>query len=353
MTVARSQLVDVAVSRWYHCISRCVRRAHLLGEQGPVKSSPVGDRKQWIERRLQQLDAIFAVSVGGFSIMDNHLHLLLRIDPEVAKGWSSEEVLKRWFQLFPPRGTDRKPLPAAKRKELEAERLKDKAWMARARERLSSLSWFMKCLKEPLSRLVNKEERCTGAFFEGRFKSIAILDEEALLSVSAYIDLNPVAAGVAETPEQSEHTSVKARVDNVRRQGRVRDLQAAKRGSVAGSRAAKKLEEKLWLIPIEDRRRIDSRREGMLESFTLGNYLMLVEYTGRLLREGKATITAEVNDILGRIGSSSDTWQARMQQLCRGRMLGRFLASTRQRLRAAAEQLGVHHLANLSGCPAG
>ena len=68
----------------------------------------------------------------------------------------------------------------------------------------------MKCLKEPLSRLVNKAEKCTGAFFEGRYKSIAVLDEEALLAVCAYIDLNPVAAGIARTPEESEHTSVKA-----------------------------------------------------------------------------------------------------------------------------------------------
>ena len=59
----------------------------------------------------------------------------------------------------------------------------------RARERLQSLSWFMKCLKEPLSRLANREEQTRGAFFEGRFKSVAILDEEALLATCASIDL--------------------------------------------------------------------------------------------------------------------------------------------------------------------
>ena len=345
MTIARSQLVDPAISRWYHCISRCVRRAFLLGKGG---DSGAGDRKKWIENRLKELDAIFAVSVGGFSVLDNHLHLLLRIDPEVAKTWSDLEVVTRWFQLFPPKGTDRKPLPKAKLKALIEQLQKDPKWIRKTREQLSSLSWFMKCLKEPLARMVNREEKCTGAFFEGRFKSIAILDKEALLSVCAYIDLNPVAAGVAKVPEESEYTSVKARVDHVKRQGRQKDLQTARGGSVTGSRAAKKLEETLWLVPIEDRRRFDSHREGMLETFTLGNYLGLVEYTGRLLRDRKATITVEVTDILERIGSSADDWQQRMQRLCGNRLFGRFVASSRERLREMAERLGVSRLANLS-----
>lgn len=343
MTIPRSQLVDVTVSRWYHCISRCVRQAFLLGDGSDTAT---GDRKKWIERRLKELDAIFAVSVGGFAVMDNHLHVLLRIDPEAAKGWADKEVVERWFKLFPPRGTDRKPLPAAKRKELVEKRVNDAKWVAKTRQRLSSLSWFMKCLKEPLSRMVNKAEKCTGEFFEGRFKSIAILDEQALLAVCAYIDLNPVAAGIAATPEESLHTSAKVRVDHVKRQGRERDLQAAKQGSVAGSRASKRLEDELWLIPIEDRRRVDSRREGMLEGFTLGNYLLLVDYTGRLLREGKASINSELAGILERIGSSAEVWQATMQRLSGNRLFGRFIAGSREVLRATAEQLGVSRLAN-------
>ena len=62
-------------------------------------------------------------------------------------------------------------------------------------------------LEEPLSRLANREEQTRGAFFEGRFKSVAILDEESLLATCAYIDLNPVAAGIAEVPEASAHTA--------------------------------------------------------------------------------------------------------------------------------------------------
>jgi hypothetical protein len=141
----------------------------------------------------------------------------------------------------------------------------------------------------------------------------------------------------------------------LRAQGLTEDLAAARGGSVAGSAASAGIEESLWLCPIEDRRGVDSSREGMLEGFSLGNYLLLVEYTGRLFREGKATISREVAEILQRLGSSAEGWQARLEQLKRRgrRLLGRFFAVTRERLRAVAKQCGVHHLANLGGCPAG
>ena len=270
MTMARSQLVNVAVTRWYHCITRCVRRAFLLGE-----AEAEGDRKLWIERRLQELADIFAISVGGFSIMDNHLHVLVRLDPDLAQGWSDEEVVRRWGRLFPPRDKSRQPLPVSS--EWVQWRLKDAKWVATARERLQSLSWFMKCLKEPLARLANRHDKARGAFFEERFKSIGILDEESLLATCAYIDLNPVAAGIAETPEASPHTSVSTRVEHVKAQGRTTDLEAAQQSTTAASQASAGLEESIWLCPIEDRSRLDSARRGMLEGFSLGSYLLLVD----------------------------------------------------------------------------
>ena len=346
MTIARSKLVDVSVSRWYHCISRCVRRAKLLGEE----SEDGTDRKAWIENRLRELAKIFAISVGGFSVLDNHLHLLVRIDDHVGQQWSDEEVVRRWLTLYPPRASNRKPLPVTD--EMVQAKVADAQWVATTRERLCSLGWFMKCLKEPLSRLVNKAEKCTGAFFEGRYKSIAILDNESLLSVNVYIDLNLLAAGLAVTPEESPHTSIKERVAHVQSQGRVEDVREALQGSVAASRVSAGLEDSLWLVPIEDRRRVDSVREGMLEGFTLGNYLMLVEHTGRLVREGKASISTELAGIFERLGTSADVWQGRLLKLSGGRLLGRFLSANRDRLKQVASKLGVHRLANLGGCPA-
>ena len=150
--------------------------------------------------------------------MDNHLHVLVRLDPDVANGWSDEEVVRRWGRLFPPRDKSRQPLPVSER--LGSMAAQGRRWVAKARGRLQSLSWFMKCLKEPLSRLANRQDKVRGAFFERRFKSVAILDDESLLATCAYIDLNPVAAGIAEVPEASPHTSVKARVEHVKAQGR-------------------------------------------------------------------------------------------------------------------------------------
>ena len=107
MTMARARLVDPSVTRWYHCITRCVRRAFLLGE-GPK------DRKQWIENRIEELSRIFSISVGGFSILDNHLHLLLRLDLEPAAQWSDEDVARRWGRLFPPRDKSNQPIAVSK-----------------------------------------------------------------------------------------------------------------------------------------------------------------------------------------------------------------------------------------------
>jgi len=343
MTMARAHLVDPLVTRWYHCITRCVRRAFLLGE-GAL------DRKQWIEDRLEELAQIFSIAVAGFAVLDNHLHVLVRLDPEVAEGWSDEEVARRWGRLFPPRDAARRPLPVSE--DWVRGRLQDAAWLSEARQRLLSLSWFMKCLKEPLARMANREEQTRGVFFESRFKSIAILDEESLLATCAYIDLNPLAAGIATVPEGSEHTSIHQRVKHVEDQGRVEDVKAAEAGSFAGVAKSSGLEESHWLCPIEDRRGIDSSREGMLAGFTLGNYLMLVDYTSRLFREGKASISRELSALFDRLGSSAETWQSRLLKLRDGHLLGRFLASSRERLRAVAVQLGVRQVANLSSCPA-
>ena len=173
MTSARKSLVDSSVTPYYHCVSRCVRRAFLCGQGAE-------HRKQWIEDRLRELSEIFAIDVCAYAVLDNHLHVVLRLDDETAAGWSDLEVAARWGRLFPPRGKDRRPLEVS-----EAwlqERVADAKWIAAARERLNSLSWFMKCLKEPLARRANKEDECRGTFWEARFKSIAILDDEALLT---------------------------------------------------------------------------------------------------------------------------------------------------------------------------
>jgi REP element-mobilizing transposase RayT len=339
MTVARSKLVDVSVTPWYHLLSKTVRGAYLLRE-GEF------DRKQWIEDRLKFLARVFAVDVAGFAVLDNHLHVLVRLASERAQEWSDEDVVRRWLRLFPPRGADRKPLKVT-RAWVDL-KLADAEFVKKTRTRLSDLGWFMKCLKEPLARMANQADKQTGAFWQSRYKSIAILDEEALLATCAYIDLNPLAAGMSQLPEKSEHTSIKARVDHCREKGRIDDLEAAKEGSVAGVKAAKGLESGLWLCPIEDARERGAKRPGLLDGFSLGSYLQLVDYTSRLVRRGKARVSRDVESLLSRIGTTTDVWGATIQKMFGGSLLGVAFAFSKEKLSEAAKQRGCHHIDNLS-----
>lgn len=345
MTVARRQLVDLEVTRYYHCISRCVRRAMLCGEG-------FEHRKQWIEDRLETLADCFAVSVCGFAVMDNHLHVLVRLDPDLAKQWSAEAVVRRWIAVYPPRTLD-----AGDPKLLAAwvaHEAKNENKVAAYRQRLQQLGWFMKALKEPLARLANKEDDCKGTFWESRYKSIAILDEEALLATCTYIDLNPVAAGIAAAPETSKHTSIRQRVRHAKRKGKLQALKEAAKGSVAGSRAAGQFEASHWLCPLEDLRAKGSPREGMIAGFSLGSYLLLVDYTGRLVRHGKARISSELAGVFDRLHTSAELWQHRLERMLKkARLTGHYLATDRARLQQIAARRGVHHVDNAASLAAG
>jgi hypothetical protein len=89
----------------------------------------------------------------------------------------------------------------------------------------------------------------------------------------------------------------------------------------------------------------------MIEAFSLGSYLLLVDYTARLYREGKASLSRELGEILDRLHTSAEQWQARLDRLRTGRPLGRFFAATRARLREIGTRLNLKHVPNLGGCP--
>jgi hypothetical protein len=296
MPALRSLIVDEAITPWYHCISRCVRRAKLCG-------AGLGHRKQWIENRLRELVGIFSVECAGFALMDSHLHVLLRLDSARANAWSDEEVACRWYRLFPVRDIKGTALPITKA--WISHFRGDKTWVATIRTRLANLSWFMKSLKEPLARLANHEDGCSGAFWEGRFKSIAVLDEQSLLATAAYIDLNPVAAGVAATPEDSVHTSLRTRLDHCQANGTAETL----RDDLSTLTRNPSQEAGLWLMPVDDDRVHGGDRAGMIEGCTLSCYLRVVDATGRMIRDGKASIEADLAPIFERLGMDQVTLQ--------------------------------------------
>src|SRR3989339_538163 len=214
MTTARSDVVVEGVEAGYHCISRCVRRAFLCGTDAYTRKN-FDHRKEWIIRRIRELSAGYAVEVAGYAIMSNHLHLVLRTRPDLVESWSDKEVAARWLRLFSRSGpTPDKDSPSA---DGEIKVLTGNAErMAELRSRLCSVSWFMRSLNEHVARLANREDGCKGRFWEGRFKCQILLDEAAVLACLAYVDLNPIRAGLADRPEESDFTSAKERIEKRR-----------------------------------------------------------------------------------------------------------------------------------------
>ncbi len=202
---ARRDIVHEECIGVYHCIARCVRRAFLCGTDS-YSGRDYTHRKAWILDRLRALAGLFGVEVCGYAIMSNHLHLVLRNRPDSVEQWSDAEVALRWRKLFPQRD-DVTGEPAEPDDHDLAMLMADSNRLATLRSRLSSLSWFMRCLCEWVARTANREEGSFGRFWAGRFKSQPLLDEAALLACSVYVDLNPVRAGIAATPEESQFTS--------------------------------------------------------------------------------------------------------------------------------------------------
>ena len=159
MPRARKHLVCLSDTPCYHVHSRCVRRAFLCGVDRPSGRS-YEHRRGWIEDRLQVLSSLFSIELCAYAVMSNHYHLVVKLNPSESDGWSDNEVLQRWTALF------RGPLLVQRYRAGEslshAEQDTVRCIAAVYRDRLGSLSWFMKCLNEPIARQANAEDGCTG-----------------------------------------------------------------------------------------------------------------------------------------------------------------------------------------------
>ena len=185
--------------------------------------------------------------------------------------------------------------------------------------------------------------------WEARFKSIAILDEEALLTTLAYVDLNPLAAGLAKIPEQSAHTSVKTRVDHCHERGMLDSVTDQPNDRTRHDVACE--DESLWLVPIQDRREHGGERKGVTPNMNLASYLRLLDWSSRFVRRGKARVPKEIAGILDRLGSNAGHWQERMEKLAGvDRIYGVVFATRAVEISRFAESRGVKKLSNLNGC---
>src|SRR5690606_37767159 len=152
-------------------------------------------RRQWVEDRILALGQIFAIDVCAYAVMSNHYHVVLHINKAQCLNWSHTEVCERWHQLFKGTALTQKFLrdETLSEAELIAVKMKLEQW----RLNLCDISWFMRLINEPLARLANHEDNCTGKFWEARFKSQALCDDKAIAACLAYVDLNPVRAGIS------------------------------------------------------------------------------------------------------------------------------------------------------------
>ncbi|WP_412842136.1 transposase, partial [Cognaticolwellia aestuarii] len=197
MTSPRKQQISLADTPYYHCMTRCVRRAFLCGEDKHSGQS-FEHRRGWIEDKLHFLTTVFAIEMCAYAVMSNHYHVVVFVDEDKAKQWSMNEVLERWHRLHKGTLLTQQYLNGDTLAEPLLDMVNTTADIYR--QRLIDVSWFMREINEKIARQANQEDDCKGRFWEARFKSQALLDETALVACMAYVDLNPVRANIADTP---------------------------------------------------------------------------------------------------------------------------------------------------------
>ncbi len=292
MTISRKQQICLEETPYYHCISRCVRRAFLCGED-ELTGRSFEHRRDWIVEKLKQLDGVFSISICAYAVMHNHTHTVVKVDRETALNWRDEEVISRWTRLYKPSPIIDRYLNGAKLTKAELDVVAED--VEKWRHRLYDISWFMRNLNEGIARQANEEDGCTGKFWEGRFKSQALLDDAALLTCMSYVDLNPIRAKLADRPEASDFTSIQDRIRHYR-----------KALSQTGNRVESATSAPEHLEPF-----VGGEHQGKTSglNFSLPDYLELTDWAGRAIREEKSgAIPSELVPILERLNIDSEAW---------------------------------------------
>jgi REP element-mobilizing transposase RayT len=245
-------------------------------------------RRDWLEQRLLRLGQIFCIDVCAYAVMTNHYHAVLHINRQCQADLTITEVLQRWSSLFNGNTLVCQYLQGERLGDAQLKVIEELAGLWR--QRLGDLSWFMRVLNEAIAREANAEDQCTGRFWEGRFKSQALLDEQALFACMAYVDLNPIRAKMAATLETSDHTSIKKRMDHLRQT----------------SNQHQKPSQPQVLFPF-----VGSPRQPMQQGlpFKLVDYLELLDWTGRSIRQGKrGVIDDPIPNLLERLNIATPNW---------------------------------------------
>jgi REP element-mobilizing transposase RayT len=232
---------------------------------------------------MLSLTHCFTIDICAYAVMSNHCHVVLHIDVGKASSLTTHEIIERWHGLFAGNVLSQRFLAGHTLTDAEMRAVEEQAetW----RKNLMSVSWFMRCLNEYIARRANAEDDCTGRFWEGRFKCQALLDEAALLACMAYVDLNPIRAGIAKTPESSDHTSIHRRI--------------------VGLRSDCDKSRPTGLMPFSS----NSQKTAICPGFNLQDYLELLDWTGRAIRDDKhGALTSDLPPVARRLQFEKDAW---------------------------------------------
>ncbi|MBX3420864.1 MAG: hypothetical protein KF752_15535 [Pirellulaceae bacterium] len=324
-----------------HTVQRCVRRAFLAG-QDQQSGKDYSYRREWIRRRLESLASVFGIDVLTYAVMSNHIHTILRSRPDVVAGWTDEQVALRWLSVFP--GLRLEELHLAQPTDVQVATLVgNQDEVKKIRRRLSDISWFMRALAEPIARMANAEDQCTGRFWEGRFKAQRITDEAGLLACAMYVDLNPVRAAMADSPEDSVHTSAYDRLQaelGVKIQSTAFELQAIPQTDVAKARketpvqqlrkarqakrrspTGRRVLRDSWLSPLTMDDRVlaqdaQTSRTGLRASdkgflnISWRQYLELLSWTARQrVKEFTEAVPESLKSVLSQLGIEASMWR--------------------------------------------
>ena len=267
-------------------------------------------RRQWIVSRLRFLSYVYAIDICAYAVMSNHYHVVLHVDKARAESWSKEEVVERWLQLYHGHMLVNRWLAHPDAVDEAAQQAVDEIieiW----RTRLYDIGWFMRGVNETIARMANEEDNCKGRFWEGRYKSQALLDEAALLSCMTYVDLNPIRATMADNLQESDFTSIQQRLFDY-----ARETQQVKHHKELNARIQRQrqLENDLGLHekPESPLMRFDGSSHTDIHvalPFTREDYFELVDQTGRLICEGKrGVISSATSKLITQFGINPDKW---------------------------------------------
>ena len=226
----------------------------------------------------------------------------MKVNKQQALDWSEEQVIHRWYQLY--KGNNLIDRYISGESLDKATVMKCQDIIAKWRVRLYDISWYMKNLNEYIAREANKEDNCTGKYWEGRYRSQALLDETALLSCMAYVDLNPIRAGIAKHLQDSDFTSIQERLAHFKAQQQAEKTQTKKHPD-----AKQQHTQPPKLKPFGS-----NHQTGTLP-FNLLDYMELVDWSGRHIHPNKkGYISKDIPKVLITLNIEEAVWLDKVQK---------------------------------------